>query len=100
MEGKQKNFCSSHIESNAISFCEQCKIYMCNKCLNFHTYLFKNHHTYNLDKNKDEIFTGICQENNHDNKLEYFCNTHNKLCCCACTTKIKKMEKVNIIIVI
>ena len=44
MEIKQKNFCSAHKESNAISFCEQCKIFMCNKCLNYHKELFEFHH--------------------------------------------------------
>ena len=93
MEENIKCSLEEHNKMKPIMYCIECKIYMCNKCLNFHTSLFKNHHTYNLDKNKDEIFTGICQENNHDNKLEYFCNTHNKLCCCACTTKIKKNGK-------
>ena len=82
-----------HNKMKPIMYCIECKIYMCNKCLNFHTSLFKNHHTYNLDKNKDEIFTGICKENNHDIKLEYFCNTHNKLCCLACIAKIQKNGK-------
>jgi hypothetical protein len=31
----------------------------------------------------------ICYEQNHGNRLEYFCKTHNKLCCIACVTKIK-----------
>ena len=39
-------------KSNAISFCEQCKIFMCNKCLNYHKELFKNHQQYNIDLKK------------------------------------------------
>ena len=31
----------------------------------------------------------FCLEKNHQEKLEYFCRTHNKLCCRACVTKIK-----------
>jgi hypothetical protein len=42
-----------------------------------------------LDKNKEEIFTGKCNELNHRIELEYFCRTHNKLCCAACLSKIK-----------
>ena len=42
-----------------------------------------------LDKNIDEIFTGFCIEKNHVSKLEYFCITHNQLCCASCITKIK-----------
>ena len=93
MEENIKCSLEEHIEMKPIIYCIECKIYICNKCFNFHSSLFKNHHTYNLDKNKDEIFTGICKENNHDNKLEYFCNTHNKLCCLACIAKIQKNGK-------
>ena len=78
MEDKQKNFCSAHIESNAISFCEQCKIFMCNKCLNYHKELFKNHQQYNIDKNNNDIFIDICKEKGHEKKLEFYCKTHNE----------------------
>ena len=90
MENKKKK-CSSleHIEADAISYCQQCKIYMCNKCENIHLKLCPNHCPYNLNKEIDEIFTGICKETNHINELEYFCKTHNKLCCVACISKIK-----------
>ena len=46
--------------------------------------------TYNLEKNIEEIFFGLCQENNHFIKLEYFCKTHNKLCCSSCIAKVKR----------
>ena len=82
-----------HKENNAISFCIQCKIYMCNKCENFHSELFPNHHLLKItqDKNNltEEIFTGLCQEKNHFCELKYFCKSHNKLCCAECITKIK-----------
>ena len=41
---------------------------------------------YNLES---EIFTGMCTEKNHSNKLEYYCKNHNQLCCVACIAKIK-----------
>ena len=81
-----------HKENNAISFCQECKIYMCNKCEKLHSELFLNHHQYKFDKEKNnvnEIFTGLCKENNHSIELKYFCKTHNKLCCSECITKIK-----------
>ena len=93
MEDNIKCSFEEHDKMKSITYCVECKIYMCNKCLNLHSSLFKHHHIYNLDKNKEEIFTGICKENNHDIKLEYFCNTHNKLCCLACIAKIKKNGK-------
>ena len=90
MEDKKKCFCSSHIESNAISYCEQCKIFMCNKCLNYHKELFKNHQQYNIDKNNNDIFIDICKQNGHERKLEFFCKTHNELCCAVCISKLNE----------
>jgi len=86
--------CSSlkHNENDAISFCQECSICMCNKCENLHSELFQNHHIFKLDKYTDiaDIFTGFCKEKNHQVELKYFCKTHNILCCAECTTKIKK----------
>ena len=83
--------CSSkeHNEIDAIIFYNTCKIYMCNKCEVFHSNLFINHQQFNLDKEIKEIFTGICTEENHTEKLKYFCKDHNKLCCALCLCKLK-----------
>ena len=91
MENKKAK-CSAkkHSEIDAIFYCQECKIYLCNKCQNLHLELFENHQAFNIDKKKMEnIFTGYCEENNHSNKYEYFCKTHNKLCCVECICKIK-----------
>ena len=87
----QKCSSESHKENDAILFCYECKIYMCNKCEKYHSELFKNHHQYKFEKDKDidEIFTGLCKEKNHPHELKYFCKTHNKLCCAECITKFK-----------
>ena len=90
MEDKQKNCCSAHKESDAISFCEQCKIFMCNKCLNHHKELFKNHQQYKIDKNSNDIFIDICKEEGHEKKFEFFCKAHNALCCVACISKLNE----------
>jgi hypothetical protein len=93
---KESKKCSNkkHSEINAVIYCVQCKIYLCNKCQNSHGDLFEDHHLADIDKNVNEIFTGYCSENNHHNiALEYFCKTHNKLCCDACITKIKSEGK-------
>ena len=91
------NFCSNEEHSNieAIYYCIECKIYMCNKCENFHSKMLKNHHKVALEKNKNisEIFTGFCKEENHSDKLEYFCKQHNQLCCSGCIAKIKLKNK-------
>ena len=58
-----------------------------------HSGLFKLHHKFKIDKNNDEFFTGFCQEENHSEELEFFCKTHNQLCCSSCLCKIKKYNK-------
>ena len=94
MENKNnKCFSIEHKEIDAISFCFECKINMCNKCENLHSKLFKNHQTYKLEKDLNEIFTGFCKYKNHKDELEFFCKDHNELCCTACISKIKKEGK-------
>ena len=62
---------------------------MCNKCKNIHNGFLKKHHTINLANNIIEQFIDICKEKGHTMNLDYFCKTHNILCCAACITKIK-----------
>ena len=89
MEEEKKCSLEEHKDIDAISFCPECRIYMCNKCQNYHSPFFKNHHPYNLNKD-DEIFTGFCKEKNHPIKLKYFCKNHNELCCGLCIAKLNK----------
>ena len=90
MENNNKK-CSitKHKEVNAISYCQECNKYMCNKCFNHHQEIFEDHHIYNLDKDINEIFINICKEQNHSNKLQYFCKDHNILCCANCIVQIE-----------
>ena len=84
--------CSSveHSKIDAIIYCQACNAFYCNKCQNnFHSKIFPNHPIKNLNKVKNDIFTNICNEHNHLSKYEYFCKTHNKLCCVKCIAKIK-----------
>ena len=39
---------TEHKEINAVSYCEECKVYMCNECSNFHSKLCYYHHWYNI----------------------------------------------------
>ena len=57
-----------HEKVEAVSFCQECKIYMCAKCKKNHSGLFINHHEFKLDENIKEIFTGFCKEENHSEK--------------------------------
>ena len=86
---KHKCSTNEHLEINAFIFCKDCKHYFCDECQNFHSKIFSNHDIIFLNEEEDDIFTGICYEHDHLNKLEYFCKTHNKLCCAKCITKIK-----------
>ena len=93
MEQRRKK-CSlkEHSEINSNIYCGECKIYMCNKCENYHSKLFPNHKIFNSDKDINDIFTGYCNEFEHHDKLKYFCRNHKHLCCAACISKIKKEE--------
>ena len=88
MDIEIKCFFEEHKEVKAISYCPECRNYMCNKCEKTHSSFLKNHHPYFLNK-KDEIFTGFCKEKNHS-ELKYFCKNHNQLCCVACIAKLNK----------
>ena len=81
-----------HKEITSIKYCQECKIYMCKDCDNFHSNLFSEHHLFNLDQkeNIEEIFTGLCKEQNHNVELEFYCKTHNQLCCAKCIASIKE----------
>ena len=96
MENKQKCSCKDHLEIEAISYCHKCEIYMCNKCEKMHSNVCPKHHIYKLDQNYSEIFTEYCKEKNHY-EINYFCKTHNQLCCAACITKINQMVSIKIV---
>ena len=89
-----KKYCSfkEHNEIEANTYCTKCQIYMCKKCDIFHSKLLQNHNSINLSKNTEVFFTGYCKEEKHQLELEFFCKTHNELCCAACISKIKKNE--------
>ena len=65
MENKKYCMFKEHKDINAVFYYQECKKYMCNKCGNYHTGLFENHHLYNLDKEINEVFIGICKEEKH-----------------------------------
>ena len=87
----EKKKCSSKKHSNidAIAYCQKCKLYLCNKCQNYHSELFESHEIINLN-NPNEVFLDTCNENNHTAKLEFYCKDHNTLCCVACISKLKE----------
>ena len=64
---------------------------MCERC-NEHHKEFYIHQILEI-KDFEESFTGICKEENHNNTLDYYCKTHNQLCCDSCIIKFQKNGK-------
>ena len=91
MDKEIKCSLNKHSDVKAIAFCMECNKFMCNKCRQLHSDLFDDNQLSNIEKNDNNtnFFTGICKEENHSLKLEYFCNTHKKLCCERCVSKYK-----------
>ena len=76
----------NHKNKEAIKICQECKLYMCNNCLKFHSELHPNHDSITFEIS--DAFNDICKEQGHNNKFKYFCETHNQFCCVACIAKI------------
>ena len=89
---KKKCSFSEHGDIDAANYCGKCNIFLCNKCDIFHSELLKNHHSYKIDKDIPEEFSIYCNEKEHNQKLEFFCKNHNKLCCVSCLCKIKDQK--------
>ena len=85
--------CSSnkHKDTDAMSYCLNCKLYLCNKCQKMHSEFYENHNLIILDKDLNSFFIYECDKENHDKiKLKFFCKNHNILCCAHCVNKINK----------
>ena len=90
MENQKKCSNKKNSELNAVNYCNICNIYLCNKCSNNHLEYLESHPLYNLaENNNQEIFTGLCQELNHQIGLKFYCKNHNKLCYEACLSKME-----------
>ncbi len=60
-----ENKCSfkKHLEIKSITYCQECKRYMCNKSEKHHSELLDDdHHQYKLDQDTTEIYAGLCKE--------------------------------------
>ena len=79
----------THKDTDATNYCYKCQIYLCDECGECHNNLFENHQIDTLDQKTNEKFIGLCKEKKHNLKLEYYCKTHNELCCGLCICKIK-----------
>jgi len=93
MENQLKCSLKDHSQIDAIKYCKKCEVYLCDKCLEVHKNFLPNHQIFDINKEKNEIFSDLCGEESHNQVLEYFCKTHNKLCCALCITKIRDKGK-------
>ncbi|XP_063410741.1 uncharacterized protein LOC134693765 [Mytilus trossulus] len=82
---------SRHISKAAEEYCPVCEEALCTECKDHHNLAnaSKNHQTISIDEyNKLPAFIReikqYCEE--HGNRFEFFCPTHNELCCKRCIT--------------
>jgi len=84
-------YTKSHWNKRATKHCFTCNKDFCEICAGPHSRCDRKHELYSIDTDSKNVnFTGLCKEGNHTNKLDYFCKTHNNLCCAACLCKIKE----------
>ena len=88
IQNKKCSF-AKHSEKDAKITCVNCNMNLCKECEIFHSNFCKEHLTYNIEKEQKDIFNIFCQGPEHKIKYEYFCRSHNILCCARCITKIK-----------
>lgn len=81
--------CTIHKNVDSTVFCKECQKYFCYECEKYHSIMTRNHHLSKTIKNV-QIFPDICEE--HLLKLDFYCNTHNKLVCAACISTQKELN--------
>ena len=91
MEEISINKCNNneHSEQTATNYCFRCKKFLCETCSTSHYSAKPKHNLFSVEKDLNLNFSGFCKLENHPNKLDYYCSTHNHLCCAACLCKIK-----------
>ena len=55
MENQKKCSSKDHSETDSISYCQKCEIYMYNKCDNIHSNLCQNHQQYVIKIRNNDI---------------------------------------------
>ena len=105
VEGKQIS-CDNCLEGDATSYCKQCAIGFCEKCLCMHNGLKPNVAHQIMDM-KDVVITAsrllpvkeeaIMNCTNHDKPLEIFCETCQELVCQSCTIQRHKDHNYDVV---
>ena len=105
-KGKQISCDNCNLEGDATSYCKQCAIGFCEKCLAMHNGLKPNAAHQIMDM-KDFIITAsqllpvkeeaIMNCTNHNKPLEIFCETCQELICQSCTIRRHKDHNYDVV---
>ncbi|WAR26708.1 TRI33-like protein, partial [Mya arenaria] len=84
------------LNNEAQFFCDECKKYYCNNCVNLHNKLFRTHLVLGRqDVSKWVGYAGLSPieacDKHGDKKLELFCEDHDELCCHMCVSLTHRM---------
>ena len=105
VEGKQIS-CDNCLEGDATSYCKQCAIGFCEKCLAIHNGL-RVHAAHQIMDMKDVVTTAsqilpvkeeaIMNCTDHNKPLEIFCETCQELICQSCTIRCHKDHNYDVV---
>ena len=105
VEGKQI-LCDNCFEGDATSYCKQCAIGFCEKCLAIHNGL-RTHAAHQIMDMKDSVNTvsqqlpvkeeAIMNCTNHNKPLKVFCETCQELICLICTIQRHKDHNYDVV---
>ena len=82
-----KRKCSKHQNAEVVTYYPECKKFCCTECDKLMRELFPEYHPLPIEEASELTLTfeDRCKEIGHsDCPLNYFCKTHNELCCSEC----------------
>ncbi|XP_064401879.1 E3 ubiquitin-protein ligase TRIM71-like isoform X1 [Halichondria panicea] len=94
----KKRDCENCQKVAATKYCQQCKKFMCDKCIQMHQMWgdFSDHKLADADDTKIDQQVNNCKEH-REIEAEYFCETCSDLVCTKCTNDMHKGHKHNLI---
>lgn len=95
MASSSTAYCDIHVLNIAAEWCSQCEQHLCLECINYHSQAksSKRHQTIPMEDyaKLPPIVKGLkrtCAE--HDEKMDFYCSTHEALCCFYCIQSTHK----------
>ena len=106
LEKAKKTDCENCKKSAAIKFCQQCKIMMCEKCVETHQMWggFRDHNIIDIGDVKVDTITALtpakkvlyCSKHS-DEKLKIYCETCSEVICSDCTVRQHRTHDYDLI---